>query len=271
MIAFLKDIIYLGLMFDSHAHVMFPTLDADRPEIIARARAAGLSGWLEVGVDVEQSRKAAGLASNEAGVYATVGVHPDDIGGLTEEVWSELEDLITQPKVVAIGEVGLDFYREGKLKEQLPVLQRFISLAKQKNLPMVFHVRDGREKSAHDELLQLLESYSIDERPRGVIHTYSGNVAQAERYLNLGLHLSFSGVVTFKNAKELLGVVKIMPAERILIETDCPFLAPEPYRGKRNEPAYVRLVAAKLAEVRGVLLEEIEEQTDENAKILFGL
>ncbi len=258
-------------MFDSHAHVMFPTLDADRSDIIERARAAGLSGWLEVGVDMDQSRRAVTLASEQQGVFATVGVHPDDIVGLSEEDWGEIEKLADHPTVVAVGEVGLDFYREGKIEEQLPVLQRFISLANQKNLPIVFHVRDGKEKDAHEELLKLLESYPVGECPRGVIHTYSGNVIQAERYLKLGLYLSFSGVATFKNAGELLEVVMKTPLDRILIETDSPFLAPEPYRGKRNEPAYVKLVAEKLANVKGVSFNEIENRTDQNAKNLFHI
>lgn len=258
-------------MFDSHAHVMFPTLDSDRDEVIARARQLGLWGWLEIGVDVAGSQQAVALAEKQEGVYATVGVHPDDIAGLDEALWHTIEQLVSHPKVKAIGEVGLDFYREGKLEEQLPVLKKFIALAQEKKLPVVFHVRDGATKSAHEELLKLLESYSSGERPRGVIHTYSGSLAQAKRYLDLGLYISFSGVLTFKKAGELLEVAKLVPADKMLIETDSPFLAPEPYRGKRNEPAYVKLVAEKLAEVREVSLEEIEQQTDANAKTLFSI
>src|SRR3989344_4202423 len=258
-------------MFDSHAHVMFPSLDEDREAVVRRTREAGVWGWMEVGVDAEQSRRAIALAEKEDGVYASVGVHPDDIAGLSESVWQEIVTLASHPKVKAIGEVGLDFYRNGKLEEQLPVLQKFIVLAQEKKLPMVFHVRDGVAKSAHDELLRLLERYPINERPRGVIHTYSGSLAQAKRYLALGLYLSFSGVITFKNSGELLAVAAMVPADKMLIETDSPFLAPEPYRGKRNEPAYVKLVAEKLAEVRGVALQEIETQTDANAKTLFAI
>ncbi|MBI3273954.1 MAG: TatD family hydrolase [Candidatus Colwellbacteria bacterium] len=256
-------------MFDSHAHIMFPTLTDDRTAIISRARKAGLWGWLEIGVDIEGSRQAIALAEQEEGVYATVGVHPDDIAGLDENGWEEVAKLASHPKVKAIGEVGLDFYRDGKLEEQLPVLKRFIVLAREKNLPVVFHVRDGAQQSAHEELLKLLERYSSGERPHGVIHTYSGSLAQAKRYLDLGLYLSFSGVITFKNCGELLEVATMVPADKMLIETDSPFLAPEPHRGKQNEPAYVKLVAEKLGEIRGVSLEEIEKQTDANTRTLF--
>jgi TatD DNase family protein len=257
-------------MFDSHAHVMFPTLEGQRPQIIQRAYEGGLSGWLEVGVDLEQSQRAVALVEQQAGVYAAVGVHPDDIGSLSEDMWRALEKLSSHPKVKAIGEVGLDFYRQGKREEQLPVLQRFIALAQTKKLPIVFHVRDGRN-NAHDELLQLLAGYPDADRPRGVIHTFSGTLEQAKRYVELGLYVSFSGVITFKNAAGLQEVAAWVPAEKMLIETDCPFLAPEPYRGQQNEPAYVKFVAQKLADIRGVAVEEIERQTDTNAKALFAL
>lgn len=258
-------------MFDSHAHVMFPTLDADRVAVIERARKAGLFGWLEVGTDMAQSRKAVELASKEEGVYATVGVHPSDIAELNEDVWAEIAGLMSNQRVKAIGEVGFDFYRGGKEVEQVPVLRRFLKLAHDKNLPVVFHVRDGKDVSAHEALLRLLSEYSPNTRPKGVMHTYSGSVEQAKQYLELGMHLSFSGVVTFKNAGELLEVAKMVPKDRFLIETDCPFLAPEPYRGKRNEPAYVRLVAQKLADIRGATVDDIEKQTDANARQLFNL
>jgi len=258
-------------MFDSHAHVMFPSLDADREAVMSRAREAGLWGWMEVGVDGAQSRRAIALAEKEDGVYASVGVHPDDIAGLHETAWQEMMALASHSKVKAIGEVGLDFYRDGKLAEQLPVLKRFITLAQEKKLPVIFHVRDGLEINAHEELLKLLASYSAAERPRGVIHTYSGTLIQAKQYLDFGLHLSFSGVLTFKHAGELVEVAKMIPADKMLVETDSPFLAPVPYRGKQNEPAYVKLVAEKLAEIRGVSFSEIEKQTDTNAKVLFKI
>lgn len=258
-------------MFDSHAHVMAKQFNDDRADVVARAKAAGLTGWIEVGTNVKESRLAVELAQRGEGVHATVGVHPHDITELSEHSWAEVEALAHKPHVVAIGEVGFDFWRGGTREAQQPVLETFIALAQTKNLAMVFHVRDGKEDSAHEALIELLGSYDNDKRPHGVIHTYSGTVAQAERYLALGMYLSFSGVVTFKNAGELLAVVKMVPADMFLVETDCPFLAPEPYRGQRNEPSYVQVVAQKVAQVRGVSVDEVEEQTDGNVKRLFSL
>ncbi len=258
-------------MFDSHAHVAFERFDADREQVIERARAAGLQGWIEIGTNLEESKKALALAGKVEGVYATVGVHPSDIDTIEKKTWEEIEKLLDRPKVVAIGEVGLDFYRGGIAQEQVPALKQFIALAQERSLPIVFHVRNGQDIDAHEELLHLLEHYTDDERPTGVIHTYSGTTVQAQRYVDLGMHVSFSGVVTFKNAGELPEVAKIVPEDRILIETDCPFLAPHPYRGQRNEPAYVALVAEKLAEIRAVSVEEIKAQTLQNTKRLFGM
>jgi TatD DNase family protein len=255
-------------MFDSHAHVAFEQFDEDRAAVMARARQAGLAGWIEVGTDLAQSRRALALARQQKQVAAAVGVHPSDVAGLTEAVWRELEGLLDDEHVVAVGEVGLDYYRGGTKEGQLPALGRFVRLAYQRELPVIFHVRDG-EMSAHDDLLTYLEKLADDERPTGVMHTFSGTREQAARYLELGLHLSFSGVVTFKNAEETVAVAKMAPLERVLIETDCPFLAPEPHRGERNEPAFVALVAEKLATLWGVPADVIRRATAENTRRLF--
>ncbi len=261
-------------MFDSHAHVLFDSFDSDREEVINRAREAGLSGWLEIATDVEGSNKAIAFAQQHEGVYATVGVHPSDIANFKESDWAEIEELLRHPKVVAVGEVGLDYYRGGTKEEQLPILQRFIALAITHQKPVVFHVRDGKEKSAHQDMIEFLHKYREELRPAepwrsGVMHTFSGNQAQAEAYLELGMYLSFSGVVTFKNAGGTADVARTMPLDRLLIETDSPFLAPEPYRGKRNEPAYVKLVAEKIAQLRGISVEEVDEATSQNVKQLL--
>jgi TatD DNase family protein len=287
-------------LFDSHAHVAFKQFDADRAAVIGRAHAAGLTGWLEVGTDVASSQRAVELAMKQTGVFATVGVHPSDIGEVTEADWVTLEAMLAQECVVAVGEVGIDFYRGGTLKPQLRVLERFVRLAREHSLPVVFHVRDApqnpsqpplirggeQEKNsppdkgesegvlthnAHDALIQYLESLPLDARPRGVIHTFSGTSAQAQQYLALGLYLSFSGVVTFKNAGDMAEAAKTVPLDRFLIETDCPFLAPQQYRGQRNEPAYVRFVAEKVAELRGESVEAISEASWRNAQRLFAL
>lgn len=266
-------------MIDSHAHVAFGAFDADRAEVIARLPAAGVSGWIEVGTDLEQSRKAVALAEQHTNCWATVGVHPDDAGKLNGMAWKELEKIAAHKRVVAIGEVGFDFFRGGTKEMQEPVLRRFIELAQCLRKPIVFHIRDPVKSpngdhgaSAHEVMLELLRSYSDSERPRGVIHTFSGNEKQAKQYLDLGMYLSFSGVLTFpKKAEVIQEVARAGALDRMLIETDCPFLAPEPFRGKRNEPSYVRLVADKLAKLRGLPLVEIDRATEENTKRLFDI
>lgn len=262
-------------MFDSHAHVATESFDNDRADVIARARAAGLSGWLEVGTDLPQSRKAIELAEKEPGVGATIGVHPNDILTLEEdkEAWDDIEYLSKNPAVKAIGEVGFDFHRttEFDFGDQRDWLLRFIDLAYERKLPVVFHVRSSNTIDAHDRLIQLLYSLPKEKRPRGVIHTFSGTTSQAWEYIELGLYISFSGVVTYKNAPEIANAAKMIPLDKILIETDCPYLAPHPYRGKKNEPAYVALVAEKIAQLQGKPMKDVVEQTDANAKQLFNI
>ncbi|MDP3997905.1 MAG: TatD family hydrolase [Candidatus Andersenbacteria bacterium] len=257
-------------MIDSHAHVAFEAFDNDRDEAVARMAAVGVKGWIEIGADMVSSRQAVAMARKYSNAWATVGVHPDDINKLTENDWREMEQLITGNKVVAIGEVGLDYYRGGKREEQEPVLLRFIRLAVTRDLPVVWHIRSG-DRDANEDLLEILGRLSVDERPRGVMHSFSGSLEQAQRYLELGLYVSFSGVVTFKNSGALPEVAKLVPLDRMLVETDAPFLAPVPHRGERNEPAYVRLTAEKIAQLRGVDLEVVDSATEQNTRKLFGL
>jgi TatD DNase family protein len=256
-------------MIDSHAHVAFKHFDSDRNEVIERAKEAGVRGWIEVGTDIEQSQKAIELARKHENVWATVGVHPTDVEDISVAEWSKLESLAQEDKVVAIGEVGIDLYRGGSLKKQIEFLKRIIKLANNSNLPMIWHVRSSEEVDAHEEVLMLLASYKEGERPKGVMHSYSGTWEQAEKYLELGMYISFTGVVTFKNAGITAEVARRAPLDRILIETDCPFLAPEPYRGKRNELAYVKLVAEKIAELKKISVEEVMKVTLRNTKKLF--
>lgn len=248
-------------MIDSHAHVAFEGFEDDREAVVARAREAGIS-WIEIGTDVYQSKKALAL-----GVPTAIGVHPSDIAAGVD--WGEIKKLLDSPNVVAVGEVGLDLYHSKNLEEQIETLEKFVSLARKKSLPIVFHVRNPSTSlrvNAHDEMIKFLREQNWG---RGAIHTFSGTRKQAEDYLELGLYLSFSGVVTFKNAGEILEVAKTMPLEKMLIETDCPFLAPEPFRGKRNEPAYVKYVAEKIANLRGISFDEVARVTEDNTKHLF--
>lgn len=254
-------------MFDSHAHLSSPQFDHDRDKAASRAFTAGLSGWIEVGTNTENSRGAIALAEQHEGVHASVGVHPSDIQSIDEEGWNNIEQLLKSEKVKAVGEVGLDFYRGGTPTEQLPILERFVDLAKRHQLPILFHVRSSKTSDAHDVLIAFLRKHPCN----GVIHTFSGSGKQANRYIDLGMYLSFSGVVTFKNAAEIANVARDAPLNRILVETDCPYLSPEPYRGKRNEPAYVKYVVEKIAQLREISFEEVDKKTTENARQLFSI
>ncbi len=258
-------------MIDSHAHVLLNQFDDDRDDVISRALVSGVTGWLEVGVDVESSKQVVAFAREHDGVYATVGVHPHDVAGMSEESWSALEELASDDVVKAIGEVGFDLHHGDNFEEQKTALIRFMSLAQKHDLPLVFHMRDGDDSDVHSELIDLLSSYSENERPRGVLHMFSGTVEQARQYIDLGMYISVSGVVTFKNAGVVVDVTRAVSLNRLLVETDCPFLAPEPHRGKRNEPAYVAFVADKVAELKGVSSEEVEKVTEKNTRELFGM
>ena len=258
-------------MIDTHAHVNADAFDDDREAVIQRAFDAGLTCWIEVGTDVASSRAAIELAKSTKGVYAAVGVHPDEIEELSEVEWNMFQSFVLHHSVCAIGEVGFDTFRSGTIAQQEPILRRFIDLAIASKKPMIFHVRNGNEVDAHAELLRVLDSYADDVRPKGVIHTFSGTLAQAKEYIKLGMSISFSGVITFKNAGELPEIAKEIPIESILVETDCPFLTPEPNRGKRNEMAYVKHVIEKIADLRNMSFEDVENITEKNAENLFLL
>lgn len=256
-------------MFDSHAHVAAEQFNVDRGDVIRRTREAGVSGWIEIGTSLKESAAALRLAEKEK-IWASAGVHPEEVAGLKEEDWAELEKMTLARRVVAIGEVGLDYFRGGTLEVQGPALRRFLRLAQQVKKPVIFHIRSG-ERNAHEDLIALLKAMPEEERPAGVLHMFSGTWEQAEAYLALGYYISLSGVVTFKNAGAAPEVARRVPLERLLIETDSPYVAPEPHRGERNEPANVRFVAAKIAELRGVSIEEVERATKKNAQSLFLL
>lgn len=267
-------------MIDSHAHVAAKQFDADRDEVIARANNAGVLAWIEVGTNVAESKRALDFP------HASVGVHPNEIEELREHDWQELKILLAHKNVCAVGEVGLDFSRDGTLSVQEVALKKFIALGQQNNLPIIFHVRNRsvgktlgvngktpsvEETDAHAELIRILREYSDFERPKGVIHTFSGTLAQAQEYITLNMMISFSGVITFKNTGKLPEVARQIPLDRILVETDCPFLSPEPYRGKRNEMAYVKYVVEKIAELREISIEMVAKATEENTRKLFAL
>ncbi len=257
-------------MIDSHAHLYFDKFDPDRDEVIARARDAGVSAILNIGIDVASSEQSIVLSRSHAGFYATVGLHPtSEVADLDRDL-EKLERLARENtgRVVAVGEIGLDYHwKDVEPGEQKVRLVRQLDLARRLGLPVVFHCRDALE-----DLLRILESERDGQGlPPGVFHCFSGGPVEAERALALGFHVSFAGNVTYPKALELQASLRAVPVEKLLLETDCPFLAPQPCRGKRNEPAFVRHTRDFLARAKGVTPEEIESATDGTARRLFRL
>jgi TatD DNase family protein len=257
------------MMFaDSHCHLTDAQFDADRNAVLQRARDVGVSRFLVIGAngDFGHNEKAVALAQEHADVFAVIGVHPHDAKTITDETYTQLRALARQPKVVGVGETGLDFYYDNSPREdQRRHFRAFIRLALELRLPLSMHVRD-----AYPEAAQTLREEG-EGKVRGVMHCFTGSVEEAKTLLDLGLFLSLSGIVTFKGARELREVAHFAPLDRLLIETDCPLLAPVPYRGRRNEPAYVVQVAKTIAEAKGVPLAEVAEATRRNTERLFRL
>ncbi|HID89573.1 MAG TPA: TatD family deoxyribonuclease [Anaerolineales bacterium] len=251
-------------LVDSHAHLDFPQFDADRETVIGRAREAGLVVILNVGVDLASSRAAVALAERHDFIYAAVGVHPHDAKTVTPAVLDRLRELARHPKVVAIGEIGLDYYRDLSPRAvQRRAFAQQLALAAEVGLPVVVHSRE-----AHDDVLDALRDW---QGSGGVLHSYSGGPGRLEEVVALGFYIGLSGPITFPKARRLRTVAAAVPLDRLLVETDCPYLTPVPYRGRRNEPAYVRYVAEAVARARGTSIEAVAQATTENVERLFGL
>jgi TatD DNase family protein len=254
-------------MIDSHCHLDSEYFGQDRAAVLARARAVGVEAFICIGVGrgLSAPREAVEIAAAEPDVFATVGVHPHDVAKMTEPDWAELGTLARKPRVVGIGESGLDYHYEHSPRGiQIEAYHRFASLARAAELPLVSHVRD-----AHDDAAAVLRAEGAG--AGGVIHCFTGGVAEARVYLDLGQHLSFSGIVTFKTADNIREAAGFAPLDRIMIETDSPYLAPTPHRGKRNEPAFVAQTLAAIAACRGIPTAEVEAATTRNARRLFRL
>ena len=258
---------------DSHCHLDQPQFDLDRESVIQRAVESGVAHIINPGVDLPSSHAAIGLAQRHESIYAAVGVHPHEAQTLDAAGLAELETLARSPKNVAIGEIGLDYYRDLSPRDaQRRAFRQQLELAAELDLPVIVHDRD-----AHDDVLAMLREWhaSLLSVTRysafGVLHSFSGDAAMAERAVELGFYIGVSGPVTYKNAHRLREVVSALPLERLLIETDAPYLTPHPHRGQRNEPAYVRLVARAVAEVKGSTLDQTAAQTTANVGSLFGL
>ncbi len=253
-------------LVDTHAHLNSREFDGDRPEVLRRAAEAGVEWIVDVGADLAGSRRAVALAAAEPHVWAAVGVHPHDAAMFDAAALNELRALAADGRVLAIGEIGLDYYRDLSPRPlQREALAAQLALAQDLGLPVIVHDRD-----AHDDTLAMLRS-AAGRGLRGVMHCFSGGPELARDVLDLGLYIGIAGPVTYPKASRLAEVVRLAPLERLLVETDCPYLAPQAYRGRRNEPAYVRLVAERVAELRGLPLAEVGRITSDNARDLFKL
>ncbi|MFC1683351.1 TatD family hydrolase [Candidatus Zixiibacteriota bacterium] len=253
------------MLIDSHAHLDFSQFKNDREQVIQRALDAGLAAIVNVGTDLPSSEKSADLARKHAPIYAVVGVHPHDAKTLTPSSLTRLTELAEDPKVVAIGEIGLDFYRDLSPRHlQREAFRQQIRLAIELDIPMVIHDRD-----AHAEVLDIMHQEEAH-RVGGVLHCFSGDLEMARQGLEMGFYIAFGGPITYGGGKKQ-EIARHIPLNRILVETDCPFLTPVPHRGQRNEPAYVRYVVEKLAELRGVSFEKVAQATGENAMRVFRL
>lgn len=259
---------YDGAMFvDTHTHLDDTRYNDDRDAVLARAREAGVERFVTIGCDLASSRAAVALAAQYDSVYAAIGVHPHEVRHIADGWYDELLRLARHKKVVAYGEIGLDYhYNHSSPKEQRDRFREQVQLARELKLPVIIHTREAQK----DTIAILREERASE--VGGVFHCFSGDAWLAKDALDLGFYLSFSGIVTFQNAAMLREIAKTVPLDRLLIETDCPYLAPVPYRGKRNEPAYVVHVADQLAAIHGTLSPtDIGFRTTENAKRLFKI
>jgi TatD DNase family protein len=254
------------LLIDTHAHLDDARFDGDRDAMIARAREAGVEHFVTIGCDLTTSRAAVELADRYPFIYATVGVHPHEAKQIGDSWYDDLRRLAEHKKVVAYGEIGLDYhYNHSPPKLQRERFREQITLARDLRLPIVVHTREAQD----DTIAILKEENAAD--VGGVFHCFSGDAQLAKNALDLGFLLSFSGVITFQNATMLRDIVKTVPMDRILVETDSPYLTPAPHRGKRNEPAHVRLVAEKIAAIQGMTADQIAELTSQNARRVFKI
>ncbi|WP_182504029.1 TatD family hydrolase [Peribacillus huizhouensis] len=254
------------MLFDTHVHLNDKQFDEDLEEVIQRTKETGVSNMVVVGFDRPTIIRAMELVEKYDFIYAAVGWHPVDAVDMTDEDLNWIEDLALHPKVVAIGEMGLDYHWDKSPKDiQKDVFRKQIKLAKKVKLPIIIH---NREATA--DIVEILKEENAHE-VGGIMHCFSGSPEIAKECLEMNFYISLGGPVTFKNAKKPKEVAAEIPLDRLLIETDCPYLAPHPFRGKRNEPAYVKLVAEQIAEIKEITFEEVAEATTRNAKKLFGI
>lgn len=271
------------LLTDTHCHLNWNKFDSDRADVIARAKAAGLIRLLVPGLDSKSSKDAVKLAESDESIFAAVGFHPTDLDKFSEQAYAEVQELAKHPKVVAVGEIGLDYYwvKEAEKRAfQREILQRQLAFAATVNRPVVIHMREEKDAwfgQASVDLLAILvewqnglaaQKHPLVERP-GVLHSFNGSLETAQHAIELGFYIGVTGPITYKNAEEKRNIIYQLPITQLLIETDSPFLAPVPHRGKRNEPAFVGEIADKIAEIKSRNLEEVATVTTANAARLF--
>lgn len=255
------------MIFETHAHYDDDRFDGDRDTLLASMPERGIKRIINVGASIASTKTTLALAEKYDFVYAAVGVHPSDVEDLNEETYQWLREQAAWEKTAAIGEIGLDYYweKEPEVQErQRYWMKRQLELARETGLPVIIHSRD-----AAADTMEVMRQAHAEEIP-GVIHCYSYSKELAQEFVKMGYYIGVGGVVTFKNAKKLKETVEALPLERILLETDCPYMAPEPHRGERNDSSYIPLVAAKIAELKGVTPKEVERITEENARKLFS-
>ena len=252
------------MLFDTHAHLNDEAFDADRADLLETFKDAGVGLVLNAGCSLESSYASIELAEQYPWIYASVGTHPDTADEVNEELLETYRRMCQNPKVKAIGEIGLDYYYEDIPRDvQKKAFMLQMELARELDLPVVVHERD-----AHDDGMSIIKQFPT---VKGVFHCYSGSAEMARQLVKLGWYIGFTGVLTFKNARKAVQTAQSIPLERIVIETDCPFMSPEPFRGKRNDPTRVYRMAERLAELRGISVEEAQAITFENGKRLYRI
>lgn len=254
------------MLIDSHVHLDDERFDGDRDILIKSLKSNGIELVINIGADMKSSIDSIELAKRYDNIYAAIGVHPHSASEMTEKTLDELRDMAKEDKVIAIGEIGLDYYYDNSPRDiQRKWFREQLELAKELDLPVIIHSRDAT-KETYDIIKE-----AKDGTLRGVIHCFSGSVEVAMEYIKLGFYISIGGTVTFKNSRVVREVAEAVPLDKFLVETDCPYLTPEPYRGKRNEPMFVKYAAEKIAEIRGISFEELSKATNKNTKELFRI
>lgn len=252
----------MNMIFDTHAHYDDAAFDADRDELIAHILGSGVCTIVNQGTDVRTSRLGLQLAEQYDGVFAAVGLHPECLDENSLNDIEEIRRFAKNPKAVAIGEIGLDYHYDIPRELQKEVFVRLLALAEELDMPVNIHDRE-----AHGDTLNILRKY----RPKGILHCFSGSVEMARQIVGLGMYIGIGGVVTFKNARKTVEVVREIPLERIVLETDCPYLAPVPFRGKRNDSSMISYTAQRIAEIKGITTEEVLNTTKTNAERVYNL